>query len=66
VTIGGSTLLNEVGCNGDWIEKCLAHEYGRSSRSAYNKTGDAEPRRRVVDNCTTNKRRNQAGSSFED
>ncbi|WP_417661237.1 tyrosine-type recombinase/integrase [Pseudomonas sp.] len=22
----GSTLLNEVGFNGDWIEKCLAHE----------------------------------------
>ena len=24
----GSTLLNEVGFNGDWIEKCLAHEDG--------------------------------------
>lgn len=22
----GSTLLNEVGFNGNWIEKCLAHE----------------------------------------
>lgn len=27
----GSTLLNEAGFNGDWIEKCLAHESGRSS-----------------------------------
>lgn len=33
----GSTLLNEVGFNRDWIEKCLAHEEGRSSRSIYNK-----------------------------
>lgn len=29
----GSTLLNEIGLNRDWIEKCLAHEDGRSSRS---------------------------------
>jgi integrase len=28
----GSTLLNELGFNSDWIEKCLAHEDGRSSR----------------------------------
>ena len=29
-----STLLNEVGFNGDWIENCLAHEEGsRTSRS---------------------------------
>ena len=27
-----STLLNELGFNSDWIEKCLAHEDGRSSR----------------------------------
>jgi integrase len=33
----GSTLLNEVGFNSDWIEKCLAHEHGRSSRGVYNK-----------------------------
>lgn len=33
----GSTLLNELGFNRDWIEKCLAHEDGRSSRSVYNK-----------------------------
>ncbi len=28
----GSTLLNELGFNGDRIEKCLAHEDARSSR----------------------------------
>ena len=28
----GSTLLNELRFNADWIEKCLAHESGRSSR----------------------------------
>lgn len=33
----GSTLLNEVGFNRDWIEKALAHEDGRSSRAVYNK-----------------------------
>lgn len=33
----GSTLLNELGFNSDWIEKCLAHEDGRSSRGVYNK-----------------------------
>jgi integrase len=33
----GSTLLNEIGFNRDWIEKCQAHEDGRSSRSVYNK-----------------------------
>ena len=32
-----STLLNELGFNSDWIEKCLAHEDGRSSRGVYNK-----------------------------
>jgi integrase len=32
----GSTLLNEFGFNSDWIEKCLAHEDGRSSRGVYN------------------------------
>ena len=44
----GSTLLNEVGFNGDWIEKCLAHEDGRSSRSVYNKAEYAEPRRHML------------------
>lgn len=33
----GSTLLNEVGFNCDWIEKCFAHVDGRSSCSVYNK-----------------------------
>jgi integrase len=41
----GSTLLNEVGFNSDWIEKCLAHEDGRSSRGIYNKA-EYEPQRR--------------------
>lgn len=41
----GSTLLNEVGFNSDWIEKSLAHEDGRSSRGVYNKA-EYEPQRR--------------------
>ncbi|MGH8597227.1 MAG: tyrosine-type recombinase/integrase, partial [Gammaproteobacteria bacterium] len=41
----GSTLLNEFGFNSDWIEKCLAHEDGRSSRGVYNKA-EYEPQRR--------------------
>lgn len=44
----GSTLLNEAGFNGDWIEKCLAHESGRSSRSIYNKAEYAEQRRHML------------------
>jgi integrase len=44
----GSTLLNEAGFNGEWIEKCLAHEEGRSSRSVYNKAGYAEQRRHML------------------
>jgi integrase len=44
----GSTLLNEVGFNGDWIEKCLAHEEGRTSRSIYNKAEYAEQRRHML------------------
>lgn len=44
----GSTLLNEVGFNGDWIEKCLAHEDGRSSRSIYKKAEYAEQRRHML------------------
>jgi integrase len=40
-----STLLNETGFNRDWIEKCLAHEDGRSSRGVYNKA-EYEPQRR--------------------
>jgi integrase len=44
----GSTLLNEVGFNGDWIEKCLAHEQGRSSRGVYNKAQYADQRRHML------------------
>ncbi|TIL40169.1 site-specific integrase [Mesorhizobium sp.] len=40
-----STLLNEIGFNRDWIEKCLAHEDSRSSRGVYNKA-EYEPQRR--------------------
>ena len=41
----GSTLLNELGFNSDWIEKCLAHEDNRTSRGVYNKA-EYEPQRR--------------------
>lgn len=44
----GSTLLNEAGFNGEWVEKCLAHEEGRSSRSVYNKAEYAEQRRHML------------------
>jgi len=41
----GSTLLNELGFNRDWIEKAIAHEDNRSSRGGYNKA-EYEPQRR--------------------
>jgi integrase len=44
----GSTLLNELGFNGDWIEKCLAHEEGRSSRGVYNKAEYEQQRRHML------------------
>src|SRR5262249_57152037 len=44
----GSTLLNEVGFNRDWIEKCLAHEEGRSSRGVYNKAEYEQQRRHML------------------
>ncbi|HEY2358102.1 MAG TPA: tyrosine-type recombinase/integrase [Phenylobacterium sp.] len=44
----GSTLLNEVGFNADWIEKCLAHESGRSSRGVYNKAEYEAQRRHML------------------
>ncbi|MEI9402089.1 tyrosine-type recombinase/integrase [Mesorhizobium argentiipisi] len=44
----GSTLLNEIGFNGDWIEKCLAHEDGRSSRGVYNKAEYEQQRRHML------------------
>ena len=44
----GSTLLNELGFNRDWIEKCLAHEEGRSSRGVYNKAEYDQQRRHMM------------------
>ena len=44
----GSTLLNELGFNSDWIEKCLAHEDGRSSRGVYNKAEYEHQRRYMM------------------
>ena len=44
----GSTLLNELGFNSDWIEKCLAHEDGRSSRGVYNKAEYEIQRRHMM------------------
>lgn len=44
----GSTLLNELGFNRDWIEKCLAHEEGRSSRGVYNKAEYEGQRRHMM------------------
>ncbi|MBR0664927.1 tyrosine-type recombinase/integrase [Roseomonas hellenica] len=44
----GSTLLNELGFNSDWIEKCLAHEGGRSSRGVYNKAEYEHQRRHMM------------------
>jgi integrase len=43
----GSTLLNELGFNRDWVEKCLAHEEGHSSRGVYNKA-EYEQRRHML------------------
>tara|TARA_R110002073_G_scaffold270445_1_gene433796 strand:- start:2303 stop:2521 length:219 start_codon:yes stop_codon:yes gene_type:complete len=34
--------------NGDWIEKCLAHEDGRSSRGIYNKAEYEHQRRHMM------------------
>jgi integrase len=44
----GSTLLNELGFNRDWIEKCLAHEDARSSRGVYNKAEYEQQRRHML------------------
>ena len=44
----GSTFLNELGFNRDWIEKCLAHEEGRSSRGVYNKAEYEQQRRHML------------------
>lgn len=44
----GSTLLNEIGFNRDWVEKCLAHEDNRSSRGVYNKAEYEVQRRHML------------------
>lgn len=44
----GSTLLNELGFNRDWIEKSLAHEDRRTSRGVYNKAEYADQRRHMM------------------
>ena len=44
----GSTLLNEMGFNRDWIEKSLAHEDRFSSRGVYNKAQYAAQRRHMM------------------
>ena len=44
----GSTLLHELGFNSDWIEECLAHEEGRSSRGVYNKAEYEIQRRHML------------------
>lgn len=44
----GSTLLNELGFNRDWIEKCLAHHECRSSRGVYNKAEYEQQRRHML------------------
>jgi integrase len=44
----GSTLLNELGFNRDWIEKCLAHEDSHSSRGVYNKAEYEHQRRHML------------------
>jgi integrase len=44
----GSTLLNELGFNRDWIERCLAHEDSNSSRGVYNKAEYEIQRRHML------------------
>jgi integrase len=44
----GSTLLNELGFNRDWVEKCLAHEERHSSRGVYNKAEYEQQRRHML------------------
>jgi integrase len=43
----GSTLLNEIGFESDWIEKCLAHVDRRTSRRVYNVAEYAHQRRHM-------------------
>ena len=41
-------MLNELGYNSDWIEKCLANGDGVSSRSVYNKAEYEQQRRHMM------------------
>lgn len=43
-----STVLNEMGYRGDWIEKQLAHEERSRSRASYNHAVYLEDRRRML------------------
>jgi hypothetical protein len=44
----GSTFLNELSFNRDWVEKWLAHEEGHSSRGVYNKADYEQQRRHML------------------
>ncbi|MBO9708095.1 MAG: tyrosine-type recombinase/integrase [Caulobacter sp.] len=44
----GSTLLNEIGFDEDWIERCLAHVDRRTSRRVYNVAEYAVQRRHML------------------
>ncbi|PVM92777.1 tyrosine-type recombinase/integrase [Caulobacter endophyticus] len=44
----GSTLLNEVGFEADWVEKCLAHVDRRTSRRVYNVAEYAAGRKHML------------------
>jgi hypothetical protein len=48
----GSTLLNELGFNRDWVEKCLAHGEGHSSRGLDNKAEYEQQRRHMLQERT--------------
>jgi integrase len=43
-----STILNELGYEGDWIERQLAHRPRNQSRAAYNHAQDLSDRRRMM------------------
>lgn len=44
----GSTMLNEIGFNGDWIERQLAHHDRNESRASYNGAKYLEQRRDMM------------------
>jgi integrase len=44
----GSTILNELGYNRDWVERQLAHRDRDSARSAYNQASYLQDRRRML------------------